>query len=318
MLDNCEHLLDAAAELAEAMLRAAPGVRVLATSREGLAVAGEQVWPVRSLACRVRGRVWRRSRCARRCGSSWIARGSGPAELRVGRVECDSRRGDLSPPGRHPVGDRARGGTGRPACAPARSRASSTTGSGSSPAGAAAASSGIRRYGRPSSGPIRCSIERERVVFDRLGVFAGSFDADAATSVAGSDELAAWDVRDAPRRPGRQVDDRPRRRPAGTHDAFACSRPCVSTRSNASTTPATPRITAVATPSITPHSPKPPDPAWKGPTRPHGSDGSAPNSTTSAPRSPGPSTPKHQPTPSWVCGSSPRSSASPSIARRPA
>ena len=49
VLDNCEHLLDAAAEMAEAMLRAAPGVRVLATSREGLAVAGEQVWPVRSL-----------------------------------------------------------------------------------------------------------------------------------------------------------------------------------------------------------------------------------------------------------------------------
>ena len=41
MLDNCEHLLDAAAEAAEAMLRAAPGVRVLATRRELLGVAGE-------------------------------------------------------------------------------------------------------------------------------------------------------------------------------------------------------------------------------------------------------------------------------------
>ena len=49
VLDNCEHLLDAAAEAAEAMLRAAPGVRVLATSRELLGVAGERVVGVRSL-----------------------------------------------------------------------------------------------------------------------------------------------------------------------------------------------------------------------------------------------------------------------------
>ena len=36
ILDNCEHLLDACAGLAGALLRAAPGLRVLATSREEL------------------------------------------------------------------------------------------------------------------------------------------------------------------------------------------------------------------------------------------------------------------------------------------
>jgi Novel STAND NTPase 1 len=38
VLDNCEHLLDACAQLAEVLLRAAPGLRVLATSREALAL----------------------------------------------------------------------------------------------------------------------------------------------------------------------------------------------------------------------------------------------------------------------------------------
>jgi predicted ATPase len=48
-LDNCEHLLEASAELAEALLRSCPEVSVLATSREPLGVAGETVWRVPSL-----------------------------------------------------------------------------------------------------------------------------------------------------------------------------------------------------------------------------------------------------------------------------
>ncbi|WP_218938546.1 ATP-binding protein [Modestobacter altitudinis] len=49
VLDNCEHLLDATAQLVHELLRAAPGVRVLSTSREPLSVAGEQVLPVAPL-----------------------------------------------------------------------------------------------------------------------------------------------------------------------------------------------------------------------------------------------------------------------------
>jgi predicted ATPase len=40
VVDNCEHLLAAAARLVTDVLRAAPGVRVIATSREPLAVSG--------------------------------------------------------------------------------------------------------------------------------------------------------------------------------------------------------------------------------------------------------------------------------------
>ena len=49
MLDNCEQLLGPVATLAERVLSECPGVRILATSREGLGVGGEHVWPLRSL-----------------------------------------------------------------------------------------------------------------------------------------------------------------------------------------------------------------------------------------------------------------------------
>jgi predicted ATPase/DNA-binding SARP family transcriptional activator len=43
LVDNCEHVVEGAAELVEAVTERCPGVRVLATSREPLAVAGEQL-----------------------------------------------------------------------------------------------------------------------------------------------------------------------------------------------------------------------------------------------------------------------------------
>jgi predicted ATPase/class 3 adenylate cyclase len=49
VFDNCEHVLDAAADLIEAILTQSATVRVVATSREGLGIAQEQVWPVPSL-----------------------------------------------------------------------------------------------------------------------------------------------------------------------------------------------------------------------------------------------------------------------------
>ena len=49
LLDNCEHLLGAAADFAGAVLESCPGVRVLATSREPFRIPGEVVWRVPSL-----------------------------------------------------------------------------------------------------------------------------------------------------------------------------------------------------------------------------------------------------------------------------
>jgi non-specific serine/threonine protein kinase len=50
VLDNCEHLIASCAELVEVLLRGAPALRVLATTREALGVSGETVCRVPSLA----------------------------------------------------------------------------------------------------------------------------------------------------------------------------------------------------------------------------------------------------------------------------
>jgi hypothetical protein len=49
VIDNCEHVLGAAGDLIEAILAHSATVKILATSREGLGVADEQLWPVPSL-----------------------------------------------------------------------------------------------------------------------------------------------------------------------------------------------------------------------------------------------------------------------------
>jgi predicted ATPase len=50
VFDNCEHVLDAAADLIDAILARSSTVKILATSREGLRVVDEHLWPVPSLS----------------------------------------------------------------------------------------------------------------------------------------------------------------------------------------------------------------------------------------------------------------------------
>ena len=50
VLDNCEHLIEACAKLAETLLNAAANLKILASSREALGVRGEQAWHVPSLS----------------------------------------------------------------------------------------------------------------------------------------------------------------------------------------------------------------------------------------------------------------------------
>src|SRR5262245_659015 len=49
ILDNCEHLIGSCALIADTLLRAAPGLKILASSRESLGIAGETAYPVPSL-----------------------------------------------------------------------------------------------------------------------------------------------------------------------------------------------------------------------------------------------------------------------------
>src|SRR5437762_4119120 len=49
ILDNCEHLIDACAETANALLRGSANFRIMASSREALGIGGETIWRVPSL-----------------------------------------------------------------------------------------------------------------------------------------------------------------------------------------------------------------------------------------------------------------------------
>jgi predicted ATPase len=49
IIDNCEHVISGAAKLSEQLLRSGSGIRIIATSREGLGIAGERLWQVPSM-----------------------------------------------------------------------------------------------------------------------------------------------------------------------------------------------------------------------------------------------------------------------------
>jgi predicted ATPase len=61
VLDNCEHVVEGAASLVDALLDSCPDLRILATSREAVGVAGEVRWTVPALSVPVPGspRRWR-------------------------------------------------------------------------------------------------------------------------------------------------------------------------------------------------------------------------------------------------------------------
>ncbi|TCC54227.1 helix-turn-helix domain-containing protein [Kribbella pittospori] len=87
LLDNCEHMVVACAQLTDRLLRDAPGLRVLATSREQLRIPGETVWVVPPLTAG--DAVELLSRQARNAGAAAFTRDE---LLLVGEV-CDRLEG---------------------------------------------------------------------------------------------------------------------------------------------------------------------------------------------------------------------------------
>ena len=158
VLDNCEHLLLDVAELVEMILARCPDVRILATSREGLGVDGERVWPLRSLG--VPGANADTAAVASTAAAQLLLdrAARSRAALHARSFERGCGRRDLSASRWHPARDRARGGAPDRRCSPRRSRRASTSGSGSSPAGSGVASNGTRRCGPRSTGRTRCSV----------------------------------------------------------------------------------------------------------------------------------------------------------------
>jgi predicted ATPase/class 3 adenylate cyclase len=196
VFDNCEHLIDDAGRLAEAILRECPGVRILATSREGLSVPGERVWPLRSLP---------------------VPGSEAPvdATLESAAVQLFAERARAARPGfaldgtnAGAVAEVCRRLDGIPlAIELAAARTVAMT-----PGEIAALLderfrllTGGRRSGVERHQTLRAAVDwsysllmdAERTVFDRLGVFAGSFDTTAATDVVGGEGVETWDVLDA-------------------------------------------------------------------------------------------------------------------------
>jgi predicted ATPase len=195
VLDNCEHLLDAAGRLAAAVLADCPGVRVLATSREALAVGGEQVWPLRSLDL------------PDPAGGLDAAAASGAGRLFCERAAAARPSFALSEANAAAVVEVCRRLDGMPlAIELAAARVAALT-----PAEIVGL---LDERFRLLTGGRRSAVERhqtlravvdwsygllsetERVVFDRLAVFSGGFTLAAATAVVTSEGIEGWDVLD--------------------------------------------------------------------------------------------------------------------------
>ncbi len=196
ILDNCEHLLDEAGALAGAVLRACPKVTVIATSREALEIHGERVVRVRSLDAPE----------ASSTGDELVH--SAAVRLFADRATDAGATATWSDAQWRAVGEICRRVDGIPlAIELAAARVSSM-----SPTDIAThlderfrLLTGKRRGRVERHQTLRATVEwsyqllddNERAVFDRLGVFAGTFDAVAAGAVAGGDELDPWLVMDA-------------------------------------------------------------------------------------------------------------------------
>ena len=196
VLDNCEHLIDAAGTLAERVIQHCPDVRIVATSREGLAVDGEQVIPLRSLTVP-----------ADTADPDAIA-ASAAVQLFVERARSAKSDFTLRPVDVPAVAEVCRRLDGIPLAielAAARVVAMAPSEIAGLLDERFRLLTGGRRTAVERHQTLRATVdwsyslldERDRTVFDRLGVFAGTFDAEAAAAVVSGDGVERFDVLDA-------------------------------------------------------------------------------------------------------------------------
>ena len=184
IFDNCEHLLEASAELVNAILADCSRVTILATSREPLMVAGEVNWqvPSLSLADEAVELFTDRARRARPDFSVTEANSDTVAEI------C--RRLDGMPLAIELAASRVRALSLDEIVNSLHDRFRLLTGG---------ARTAVRRQQT-----LRASVdwshalltEPERVLFRRLAVFMGGFDLEAAQAVAGTTEVERFQVLD--------------------------------------------------------------------------------------------------------------------------
>ncbi|HUA42579.1 MAG TPA: LuxR C-terminal-related transcriptional regulator [Streptosporangiaceae bacterium] len=197
VLDNCEHVVDAAAKLADLLLRAAPGLRVLATSRESLNLAGETVLAVPPLAAPEAGRQLTVAELARFPAVSLFAERAAMAVPGFALTEANMA----------PVAEICRRLEGLPLAielAAARLLVLSPEQVNARLGNRLSLLTQGSRAQPDRQQTLRASIEwsyelcgqAERLLWARLSVFAGGFELDAAEGVCADHRLAADEVLD--------------------------------------------------------------------------------------------------------------------------
>ncbi|MEP6658849.1 MAG: BTAD domain-containing putative transcriptional regulator [Acidimicrobiales bacterium] len=183
VLDNCEHVVTTAAEVAEDLLRRCPALRLLATSREGLRVGGETIWPVPPLAA------------------------DDAVSLFVARAQAASAPLELSAGNRTVIADICSRLDGLPLAielAAARTRAFPLQQISARLNDRFRLLTGGSRTALPRQQTLRAVVDwsyellfdDEQRVFERLSVFPGGCDLATAEAVCADEAVAADDVAD--------------------------------------------------------------------------------------------------------------------------
>jgi predicted ATPase/DNA-binding winged helix-turn-helix (wHTH) protein len=194
VLDNCEHLVHAAAELAAALQRAAPNVRLLATSQEPLKVAQEHVYRLGPLALPTEAGVE-------------SARQAGAVALFEARAQAADPRFALTEHNIAAVVDICRHLDGIALAielAAARVPLLGVDGLRARLDERFSVLKGGARLALKRHQTLRAALDwshglltqDEQTVFRRLAVFAGSFGLDSAQRVAADDRIDEWAVLD--------------------------------------------------------------------------------------------------------------------------
>jgi len=197
VLDNCEHIIDSCARLAAACLAAAPALRLIATSREPLGVAGEQTYRVPSLP----------APNPEAATSGAALSGNAAVQLFLERARASKHDFALTDQNARAVAAICARLDGLPlALELAAARLSAI------PVEVIAARlsdrfkllTGGPRTALPRQQTLRAALdwsydlltEPERVLLRRLSVFAGGCALEAAEAVCAGDDIESWDVLD--------------------------------------------------------------------------------------------------------------------------
>ena len=191
VMDNCEHLVDAAAQFVEAVLAGAPSVRILVTSQLPLKVEGEQIYRIEPLAIPSPG------------SAVETARASGAMQLLERRAQEIDHTFALGAGNVDAAADLCRHLDGMPLAIEMAAARVPTF-------GLAALRDHLEgrlqllqagHRGAPArQQTLRATLDwshslldpKERAALRRLSVFAGSFGLDAACTVVASDDIDRW------------------------------------------------------------------------------------------------------------------------------